>query len=584
MDLDELIETKVWELYQKHVDFMHLRGIYTDTDVNYRMYNGDQWHGAKLGNIEKIQYNFIKSIVKHKVSTITSNLFAVNYSPENLETSEFYEMAEKACELLNKRASKVFDNDYLDRKIKKWCKQSAINDEAVCYVYYNEDDDMPVNEVIAKNDIMYGNENDNEIQFQPYILLRQRKTILELRELARKNGVSEEEIEGIVGDNDTSTASGDSAKDELEDKTWLITKFYKKNGTVHYQQATRYCDIAKDKDTKLSLYPIAHFNWEDQEGNARGIGEVRQLIPNQLEANKTAMRRALSVKNTAYPQKVVNVDSVVNKKDVNKIGSTIEFHDMGNTKASDIFMNTIPAQMSSDSEKLQTELITYSRELNNAGDTTVGNIDPSKSSGRAILAVQQAQNQPLNDQVIELESFIEELARIWLEMWQKYAKKGLIIETDEMNPMTGLEETIRVKVPSSVLRRLKASIKVDITPHSAFDKYAREMSMENLLTNGQITFEEWVKSMDNNSSYDKNKLLKIIADRKRAQQQINDMRLRGQEMLNEAEQQQQIAGDISAISTSGYDKINEVMANQEQQVAPSLSSSQEAQSRIGAQA
>ena len=143
---------------------------------------------------------------------------------------------------------------------------------------------------------------------------------------------------------------------------------------------------------------------------------------------------------------------------------------------------------------------------------------------------------------------------------------------------------MRVKVPSSVLKRLKASIKVDITPHSAFDKYAREMSMENLLTNGQITFEEWVKSMDNNSSYDKNKLLKIIADRKRAQQQINDMRLQAQQMMNEAEQQQQIAGDISAISTSGYDKINEVMDNQVQQVAPSLTSSQEAQSRVGSPA
>ncbi len=110
------------------------------------------------------------------------------------------------------------------------------------------------------------------------------------------------------------------------------------------------------------------------------------------------------------------------------------------------------------------------------------------------------------------------------------------------------------------------------------------MSMENLLTNGQITFEEWVKSMDNNSSYDKNKLLKIIADRKRAQQQINDMRLRGQEMLNEAERQQSIAGDISAITQSGYDKINEVMGNQEQEVAPALISSQEAQSRVGAPA
>ena len=66
MDLDELKETKVWELYQKHVDFMHLRGIYTDTDVNYRMYNGDQWHGAKLGNIEKSNITSLSLLLNTK--------------------------------------------------------------------------------------------------------------------------------------------------------------------------------------------------------------------------------------------------------------------------------------------------------------------------------------------------------------------------------------------------------------------------------------------------------------------------------------------------------------------------------------
>lgn len=576
MDLEELEVTDIWNLYEKSKNFMILRQIYTDTDRNYRMYNGDQWYGVKVGNMEKIQYNFIKPIVKHKVSTITSNLFAVNYSPENLETTEFYDTAVKTCELLNKKASKVFDEDYLDKKIKRWCKQAAINDEAVAYVYYDKDTDMPVNEIIAKNDIMYGNENEPEIQFQPYIIMRQRKPVKELRDLAKELGLEEEKIKSIVGDNDTSTASGDSAKDELEDKCWLITRFYKKNKKVYWEQATKYCVLRENENLGMKLYPIAHFNWEDQEGNARGIGEVRQLIPNQLECNKTAMRRAISVKNTAYPQKVVNVDSIINKRDVNKVGATIEFRDMGGTKASDIFMNSTPAQMSIDSEKLQTELITYSRELNNAGDTTVGNIDPSKSSGRAILAVQQAQNQPLNDQIIELEAFIEDLSRIWFEMWQVYATKGLIIETMEKDPQTGIERAVRVKVPRNVLKALKTAVKVDITPHTAFDKYAREMSMENLLTNKQITFEEWVNCMDNNSSYDKTKLQMIINERKKAQSQINAIDMQAQALKDQADSRNHDAVDVSAIAQSGYDKINEVMASQEQQVAPALANSEQA--------
>ena len=192
MDTQELIETSTWELYQKHLNFMNLRHIFSDTDRNFRMYSGDQWYGLKVKDVEKIQHNFIKPIVKTKVSTITSNLFAINYSPENIENTEFFETAQKTCDLLNKKASKVWDKDFMDKKVKKWAKQSAINDEAIAYVTYNNEENNPINEIISKNDIMYGNENEEEIQLQPYILIRQRKTIIELEEMARRNEIPEE--------------------------------------------------------------------------------------------------------------------------------------------------------------------------------------------------------------------------------------------------------------------------------------------------------------------------------------------------------------------------------------------------------
>ena len=150
MNLEELEKTDLWNLYEKHMDFMRKREIYSDSDLNYRMYNGDQWYGLNIKGIEKIQHNFIKQIVKQKVSNITSNLFAVNYSPENIENTEFMEMAQKCCDLLNKRASKVWDKDFMDKKIKKWAKQSAINDEAIAYVTYDDEEDNPINEIISK--------------------------------------------------------------------------------------------------------------------------------------------------------------------------------------------------------------------------------------------------------------------------------------------------------------------------------------------------------------------------------------------------------------------------------------------------
>lgn len=559
MTQEEIKTTDIWELYQKGQNFMSK--IYTNTDMNFRMYNGDQWAGLKIKGVEKIQHNFIKKIVKHKVGTITANLFAVNYSPENIETNEFMEIAQKTCDLLNKKASKVWDKDFMDKKIKKVCRKSAINGESIVYVDYDESNNIPINEIISKNDIIFGDENEEEIQLQPWIIIRQRKTISELQTLARSYGVKEEDVLNIRGDSDLGSASGESAKNEIEDKCWLLTKLYRENGTVHFSQATKYCDLKNDIDTGLTLYQVAHYNWEDVEGSARGIGEVEQLIPNQLETNKTAMRRALTIKNIAYPQKVVNIDLINNPDAINRVGSTIKFKNVGNVRASDVFMNASAGTISPDSEKFQNELINLSTEINNAGDAVTGNINPESASGRAILAVQNAQNQPLNDQLIGLKSFIEDLARIWFEMWRVYAKDGLLIEDEQTDDITGQKTTNQVLVPQYILEALRTSVKVDITPKGAFDKYAQELSLENMFTTGKITFEEYVEALDTDSVMPKQKLEIILKKRAEKEKQINEYELQAVQLKNQAQKEMSYAQDIENISNAGNEMINQATAS-----------------------
>lgn len=183
---------------------------------------------------------------------------------------------------------------------------------------------MPVNEIIKKNDIYYGNENDDDIQSQPYILLRKRMPVVNAIDLALAEGLSKEKTNCIIGDNDTFEESGEAAKIELDDMVTVVYKMYKKKGTVHFSISTRWVDIVKDVDTGLSLYPVAHFNWEEKEGSARGEGEVRYLIPNQIEVNRTEVRRVLTVKYQAYPQKVVDVSKIANPQALNTVGGILK--------------------------------------------------------------------------------------------------------------------------------------------------------------------------------------------------------------------------------------------------------------------
>ena len=540
MDIRDIKETPIWSLFEKGRNYHRRVGIYVDTDRNYRMYNGNQWEGAKLGEVEPVQKNFIKPIVKYKVSVIHDNLYAIVYNSQNYENTAFRKSAERYCEMLNGYAAKVWEKckmDFIGRRI---TKDAAINDEGIIYVDFDEETMMPVNEIIKKNDIYYGNENDDDIQNQPYILLRKRMPVANAIEFALKEGMSESKTDLIISDNDTFEESGDDAKIEVDDMVTIVYKLYKKDGTVHYSIATRWADIIEDVDTGLSLYPIAHFNWEEKEGSARGEGEVRYLIPNQIEVNRTEMRRVLTVKYQAYPQKVVDMSKVSNPSALSTVGGVIKTNGQPVEDVHKIVGTLPPAQMSPDVVKLQEDLINVTRDLAGAGDTATGAVNPEDASGRAILAVQQASRAPMTEQKESYKNFIEDIARIWLEYVTVYSVDGINLE--EKVTVNG-EETIKmVNVPQSALKQLQASVKIDVTPKGVYDKFAQEQTMENLLINGLFhpqrvpELKVWVKTLDDDSVAPKMKIMEAIEYIEEEQRKIALIQARMQQRMQNARQ------------------------------------------------
>lgn len=543
MDIKEIKETEVWALYEKGRNYHRMTNIYTDTDRNYRMYNGNQWHGAKLGDVEPVQKNFIKPIVKYKVGVIHDNLYAINYSSQNFENKEFRQQAEKICEMLNKKAARIWEKDKLDFKGRRITKDAAINDEGIIYVNYDLDKQVPVNEIIKKNDVYYGNENDDDIQLQPYMLIRKRMPVVNAMEMARAEGLSEEKLLFIIGDNDTFEESGEAAKQEVDNMVTVITKMWKENGTVHFSMSTRWLDIKKDKDSGLTYYPVAHFLWEEKEGSARGEGEVRFLIPNQIEVNRTEVRRVLTVKYQAYPQKIVNTDKVANPSAINRVGGVIKTK--GSATVDDVakIISTLPpAQMSPDVKQLQEDLIQVTRELAGAGDIATGQVNPENASGRAILAIQQASQSPMTEQKESYKNFIEDLAKIWLDMIIVYSQDGIKLEEETNDPQSGQPVIELVDVPQSALQELQAVVKVDITPKGAFDKYAQEQSIENMFQAGMFSAEKlpelktYVKLLDDDSVMPKQKIEEAIKVIEEEQQKIALMNAQAQLMQQKAQQ------------------------------------------------
>ena len=571
MDIQEIKETPIWQLYEKGRNYHRRVGIYEDTDRNYRMYNGDQWGGAKLGDVEPVQKNFIKPVVKYKVGVIHDNLYAVNFFSQNYENIQFQKEAKRYCELLNGYMSRLWERDKLDFYGRRITKDAAINGEGIMYIGFDREKMTPIHEIVKKVDVYYANENDDDIQAQPYILIRKRMPVSNAIEFALNEGMSESKIEFIIGDNDTFEESGEDAKIELDNMVTIVYKMYKHNNTVHYSVATRWCDIVEEVDTGLSIYPLAHFVWEEKEGSARGEGEVKWLIPNQIEVNRTEMRRVLTVKEQAYPLRVIDDSKVINPEEINKVGGVIHTNGTPVDDVNKIVGTIQPSQMSNDVKELQEGLIQITRELAGAGDIATGSVNPEDASGRAILAVQQANQSPMTEQKEGYKNFVEDIAKIDLEYFVAYAEDGVNMEETITDPMSGEEYVRMVNVPQTVLQQLKAVVKVEITPKGVYDRFAREQTMENFLMNGLFSpqrtaeFEAYVKALPDDCVAPKQDLLGVLENIKTTQQRIAQINAKAQLMKQRA--QQFLMGDPDEQASQMADAMaqleQEKFANQE---------------------
>ncbi len=491
---------QIWREYREGTALLTRDGFYDRSEECRAFYAGDQWRYLPTDGERLPVYNIIDPIVKYKTAVVAQNSLTVNYSFDTADQPGLSELSRRAAELLNRNARLLWEQNQMDQRCWEAVEDGCVN--GASYLYFYMQGGRLKSELLDGDNLIFGDEQEQELEDQPYILIVRRRSVEAVKAEARANGLTEEEIERIQPDRELLPhTEGTLLENGLEEhrKCISILKFYKKGGTVCYVQATKDCVYHPETVLEgVHRYPIAPYIWGRRKGSCRGRGAVEGLISNQIAINKNLARMDIAIKRFAYPKLVYNAPRIQNVEDIEKIGASIAVDDP-NVSIGELISYVQPAGINGMAYNFMNNMITTTRELCGAGEAVTGQIDPSQASGTAILAVREAATLNLNFAVAQLSKFVEDVALIWYDLLRAYHPAGLTVEGQ--------------LIPGRLLTALEPRVRVDLSPANPYSKYAQEQTLGNLLTGGFISFEEYVEALDDDANTPKEKLRGILMNR-----------------------------------------------------------------------
>lgn len=489
---------QIWREYQAGSALLTRDGFYDRFEECHCFYEGDQWRYLPTDGERLPIYNIIDPIVKYKTAVVAQNNLSVCYSFDTADRPALSKIASQSAALLSTYARVLWEQNQMDQKCWEVVEDGCVAGNS--YLYFYMRDGKLRGEVLSGVDLIFGDEQQEDLQEQPYILIIQRRSVEQVKKEARAAGLSEDEILQIRPDGDLPIKER-LLESELpeQQKCTSILKFYREGGNICYLRAVKNCVYCPPVRLEgLSRYPIAPFIWSRKKGSCRGRGAVESLIANQITINKNLVRMDIAIKRFAFPKLVYSAPRIQNVEDIEKVGAAIAVDDP-NVGIGELISYVQPAAINGLAYNFMGNMITTTRELTGAGDAATGQINPEQASGAAIVAVRDAAVLNLNFAMAQLSRFVEDVALIWYDLLRAYHPAGLLVDGQ--------------KIPSGLLNALEPRVRIDLSPANSFSKFAQEQSLNQLLSAGFITFAEYAEALEEDSSAPKGKLREILAKR-----------------------------------------------------------------------
>ncbi len=416
----------IWKELENGRNFKSKNNLYNIVARNERMNAGDQWRGVTSKNLPKTTYNFIKQMSGNQVSSVMAQQITINRSADELsEDNEQVILAAKAFTATDKVNWERLKMDDMNEDL---LLDAYLAGAGVSYWYW-DDTIKTGNDFVTQGDIngelidsinyYPSNPNDICVQNQDYNIISFRRTVAQVREEAKRNGVEGDELEKIQPDKSTFYEAFDKAQDEQDANTkegqvTVVLKMWKEKEKIYFTKTTSNMTIKKKTDTGLKRYPIALMPWEKRKRFMFGNSPVTSIVPNQQVANQQVSMRHLHAKLFAIPKVGYNKNMITSFS--NRAGGVMAMNAPPGTDLRGAMQYFQPTVMTGDVDKSIDDSINRTKELMGVNQNILGESNPENF--RAIVAQQKAAAIPLESVKRRFFNYTEDVSLIWEDFYK----------------------------------------------------------------------------------------------------------------------------------------------------------------------
>lgn len=461
----------IWREYEHGQDYKHRMGLYEQVRRNENFVLGRQWEGLRVKTLDPLIFNILRRCVNLFVSMLVSDDVAVEVRP--------FDGDEQTARVLSKAFEGAIERSHVKSLGRQLLRNACVDGDGCYYVHFDPhtasgqkvQGDIAV-ELIDNTNIYFGNPATDEIQKQPYLILAMRRSVDDAKCEALHNALPAEDINSILPDGDN---EGQTPGDEYEHKCTVLLRMWKAEDGIHFMKTTRNATVMPEKILPYRRYPVAYMSWHRAKNSCHGVSPVTEAIPNQIAINKLYSMYVQCVKQVAFPKVIYDMTRFPNGYS-SDVGKAIGMR--GNPNEAVLSAFRAP-DISGQVMAVLKQMMRDTMELMGASDAALGNVTPSNTS--AIVAVQKATAAPMELTRMEFYRFIEDWARIFLDLMGAHYGTRTYALTDEK----GQESP--VSFDFSTIAGRDMMLNVDVGAASYWSETMQTVTNDHLLESGIIT-------------------------------------------------------------------------------------------------